>query len=248
MFNSSALGGKRCALCSVFDRRIANCSNSDVAFAAVDKINFKQKKIIQSKKKTIKSMKKIIKTVSVIFETSLFVLKSSVAEFSNSIMSDVLKRFDSLFVDLNKRQILSTFVVFSSFSFHRDETSTLIASLSFELIRINKNFAKFKKKMYSKVSAFAKKIVKVAKNVIQLSIAFDDLRKAMKMLKNRLLTMKKLMKSERVMTFSSKINSERKAFVSFAEIADERIVTIESDHENQKDKFIVRERSIISTN
>ena len=243
MFNFSAFESKRCALCSVFDRRMTNCSNSDVAFVAM-------KKIIQSKKKTIKSMKKIIKTVSVILEISFFALESSVAatEFLNSVMFNALKRLDFSFVDLNKRQIFSTFVVSFSFSFHRDETSSQIAFLSFELIRINRNFAQFKKKMFSKVSSFSKKIIKVAKNVIQLSIVFDDLRKAMKMLKNRLLTMKKLMKSERVMTFSSKINSERKAFVSFAEIVDERIVTIESDHENQKNKFIVRERSIISTN
>ena len=193
-------------------------------------------------------MKKIIKIVSVIFEISSFVSKSSVAEFSNSIMFDALKRFDSFFVDFSKRQIFSTFVVSSSFFFHRNETSTLIAFLFLELIRINRNFAKFKKKMYSKVSAFAKKIVKVAKNVIQFSIVFDDLKKAMRMLKNRLLTMKNLIKNERMMTLFSKINSEREAFVFFAEIADERIVTIESDHENQKDKFIVRERSIISTN
>ena len=102
--------------------------------------------------------------------------------------------------------------------------------------------------MFSKVFAFAKKIVKIATNVIQLSIVFDDLKKTMKVLKNRLLTMKKLIKNERMMTLFSKINSERKAFVSFAEIADEKIVTIENDHENQKDKFIVREKSIISIN
>ena len=242
MFNFSAFESKRCALCSVFDRRMTNCSNSDVAFVAM-------KKIIQSKKKTIKSMKKIVKIVSVILETSSSALESSVAatEFLNSVMSDALKRLDFLLVDLSKRQILSTFVVSSSFSFHRDETSTLIASLFLELIRINRDLAKFKKKMYSKVSALAKKIVKIAKNVTQLSIVFDDLRRAMKVLKDRLLTMKNLIRDERMMTLSSKINSERKAFVSFAEIADERVVTIESDHENQKDKFIVRERSIIST-
>ena len=197
----------------------------------------------------IKSIKKIIKTVFLIFEISFFASKSSVAatEFSNSMMSDALKRFDFFFVDFSKRQILSTFVVFSFFSFHKNDSSTLIAFLSFELIRINKKLAQFKKKMYSKISAFAKKIIKVATNVIQLSIVFDDLKKAMKMLKNRLLTMKKLMKNERMMTFFSKINSEREAFVSLTEIADERIITIESDHENQKDKFIVREKSIIST-
>ena len=90
--------------------------------------------------------------------------------------------------------------------------------------------------MYSNVSAFAKKIIKIAKNVTQLSIVFDDLKRAMRVLKNRLLTMKKLMKNEKMLTFFSKIDSERKAFVSFAEIADERIITIENDHENQKDK------------
>ena len=94
--------------------------------------------------------------------------------------------------------------------------------------------------MYSNVSALAKKIIKIAKNVIQLSIVFDDLKKAMKVLKNRLLTMKKLIKNERMMTFFSKINSERKAFVFFAEIADEKVITIESDHKNQKDKFFNR--------
>ena len=102
--------------------------------------------------------------------------------------------------------------------------------------------------MFSKVLSFAKKIIKFAKNVIQLSIVFDDLRKTMKVLKNRLLTTKKLIKNEKMMIFFSKINSERKAFVSFAKIVDERIVTIESDHENQKNKFIVREKSIISIN
>ena len=133
---------------------------------------------------------------------------------------------------------------FFSFSFHKDDSTFLIAFLFFELIRINRNLARFKKKMYSNVSAFAKKIVKIAKSVIQLSIVFDDLRKAMKMLKNRLLTMKKLIKNERMMTLFSEINSEKKAFVSFAEIADERIITIESDHENQKDKFFNRSRKI----
>ena len=58
----------------------------------------------------------------------------------------------------------------------------------------------------------------------------------------------KLIRDERVMTLFSKINSEREAFASRAEIADERVITIESDHENQKDKFIVREKSIISIN
>ena len=243
MFNFSVFENKRCALCSVFDRKMTNCSNSDVAFVAM-------KKIIQSKKKTIKSMKKIIKIVSVIFEIFFFVFENSVAaiEFLNSVIFDALKRFDFFFVDFNKRQIFSTFVVSFSFFFHKDETSTLIAFLFFELIRINRNLAKFKKKMYSKVSAFAKKIIKIAKNVIQFSIVFDDLKKAMKVLKNRLLTMKNLIKNERMMTLFSKINSEKRAFVSFAEIADEKIVTIENDHENQKNKFIVREKSIISIN
>ena len=243
MFNFSVLENKRCALCSVFDRRVTNCSNSDVVFVAM-------KKIIQSKKKTIKSMiksiKKIIKIVFLIFEISFFVFESFVtaSEFSNSVMSDVLKRFDFSFVDFNKRQILSTFVVFFFFSFHRNETSFQIAFLFFELIRINRNLAQFKKKMYSKVFSFAKKIIKVVKNVTQFSIVFDDLRKAMKMLKNRLLTTKKLIKSEKMMTLSSKINSVREAFVSFAEIVDERIITIENDHENQKDKFFHRSRKI----
>ena len=116
MFNFSALENKRCALCSVFDRKMTNCSNSDVAFVAM-------KKIIQSKKKTIKSMiksiKKIIKTVFLIFEIFFFAFENSVAasEFSNSMMFDALKRFDFSFVDFNKRQILSTFVVFSFFFF-----------------------------------------------------------------------------------------------------------------------------------
>ena len=71
----------------------------------------------------------------------------------------------------------------------------------------------------------------------------------MKMLKNRLLTMKKLIKDERVLTFFSEINSEREMFVFRVEIVDERIITIESDYENQKNKFFNRrERLIISTN
>ena len=190
-------------------------------------------------------MKKRVKTV-LIFEIFSLAFKSSVVaiRFSNSVMLNALKRFDSFFVDFNKRQIFSTFVVSSSFSFHKDDSSTLIAFLFFELIRINRKFAQFKKKMYSKVFAFTKKIVKIATNVIQFSIVFDDLKKAMKVLKNQLLTMKKLIKSERVMTLFSKINSEREAFVSFAEIADERVITIESDHENQKDKFFNRSRKI----
>ena len=190
-------------------------------------------------------MKKIIKIV-LIFETFSPVFENSVAaiEFSNLVTSEALKRFDSSFVDLNKRQALSSFVVSFSFSFHRNETSSQIASLFLELIRINRNLAQFKKKMHSKISDLAKKIVKIATNVIQLSIVFDDLRRAMKMLKNRLLTMKKLIKSERMMIFSSKINSEKKAFVSFAEIADEKVFTIESDHENQKNKFFNRSRKI----
>ena len=190
-------------------------------------------------------MKKIIKTV-LIFETFSLVFESSVAaiEFSNLVMFDALKRFDFSFVDFNKRQVFSFFVVFFLFSFHRNETSSQIASLFLELIRINRNLAQFKKKMHSKVFDLAKKIVKIATNVIQLSIAFDDLRKTMKMLKNRLLTMKKLIKNERMMTLFSKINSERKAFVSFAEIADERVFTIESDHENQKNKLFNRSRKI----
>ena len=194
-----------------------------------------------------KSMKKIVKTVFLIFETFSLVFESFVAltEFSNFVMSDALKRFDFSFVNFSsKRQILSFFVVFFSLSFHRDESSFLIASLSFELIRINKEFAHFKKKMFSKFPAFEKKVVKIATNVIQLSIVFDDLRKTMKVLKNQLLTMKKLIKNERMLTFFSEINSERKAFASFAEIADKRVITIESDHENQKDKFFNRSRKI----
>ena len=241
MFNFSVFENKRCALCSVFDRKMTNCSNSEIAFAAM-------KKIIQSKKKTIKSMKKIIKIISLIFETFFFANFVAATEFLNFVMFDALKRFDFFFVDFNKRQILSTFVVSFSFFFHKDDSTFLIAFLSFELIRINRNLARFKEKMYSNVFAFAKKIVKIAKNVIQFSIVFDDLRKTMKVLKNRLLTMKKLMKNEKMLTFFSKIDSERKAFVSFAEIADEKIITIENDYENQKDKFIVCERSIILIN
>ena len=56
--------------------------------------------------------------------------------------------------------------------------------------------------------------------------------------------MKKLIKSDRMMTLFSKINSEREAFVFFAEIADEKVITIESDHENQKDRFFNRSRKI----
>ena len=191
-------------------------------------------------------MKKIIKIVSLIFEILSLVFENSVAvtEFSNFVMSDALKRFDFSFVNFSKRQILSSFVVFSFLFFHRNDSASLIAFLSFESIRINRNLAQFKKNMYSKVFVFAKKIVKIAINVIQLSIVFDDLKKAIKMLKNRLLTMKKLIKSEKVMTFFSKINSERKTFVSFSEIADERVITIENDHENQKNKFFNRSRKI----
>ena len=128
------------------------------------------------------------------------------------------------------------------------DSTSLIASLFFELIRINRELAHFKEKMYSNLFAFEKKIVKIAENVTQLSIVFENLRKTIRVLKNRLLTMKKLIKNERMLTLFSKINSERKAFVFRAEIADERIITIESDHENQKDKFIVREKSILSIN
>ena len=192
-------------------------------------------------------MKKKVKIVFLIFETSFFASKDFVVltEFSNSTMFDALKRSDFFFVDFSsKRQILSLFVVFSLLSFHRNESSFLIAFLSFELIRINRKLAHFKEKMYSNLSAFEKKITKIATNVIQFSIVFDDLRKAMKVLKNRLLTMKKLIKDKRVLTFSSEINSEREAFAFFAEIANERIITIESDHENQKNKFFNCSRKI----
>ena len=181
-------------------------------------------------------MKKIVKIVFLIFETFSLVFESFVVEFSNSIMFNALKRFDSFFVDFSKRQIFSSFVVSSFLSFHRDESSSLIVFLFFELIRINREFAQFKKEMFSKVFAFAKKIVKIATNVIQFSIVFDDLKRIMKVLKNRLLTMKKLIKKERVFVLFFEIDSERKVFVFCAEIADERIVTIESNHEDQKDK------------
>ena len=163
MFNFFVFENKRCALCSVFDRRIANCSNSDVAFAAVDKISLKQKKIIQSKKKTIKSMtksmKKIVKTVFLIFETFSPAFESFVAatEFSNSIMFNALKRFDFFFVDFSKRQIFSFFVVSFSFSFHQNDSSFLIAFLFFELIRINRKLAQFKKKCFRKFLSSRKK-------------------------------------------------------------------------------------------
>ena len=230
-------------MCALFCVR----SKSDELFELWDRFRCDEKDH-SIKKKTIKSMKKIIKTVSLIFETFFFASLVAATEFLNSVMFDALKRFDFSFVDFSKRQILSTFVVFSFLSFHRNDSTSLIAFLFFELIRINRNFARFKEKMYSNVFAFAKKIIKIAKNVIQLSIVFNDLRKAMKMLKNRLLTMKKLMKSERMLIFFSKIDSKKKAFVSFAEIADERIITIENNHENQKNKFIVREKSIILIN
>ena len=58
--------------------------------------------------------------------------------------------------------------------------------------------------------------------------------------------MKKLIKNKRLITFFSKINSERKAFASFVEIADKRIITIENNYENQKDKFFNRSRKINS--
>ena len=138
-------------------------------FRSLDKISLKKKKIKnQIKKKIIISMKKIIKTVSLISKTFSFVSKNFVAviEFSNLVMFDALKRFDFFFVDLNKRQIFSFFVVFFFLSFHRDESSFLIAFFFLELIRINREFAQFKKKMISKVFAFAKKIIKIATNVI----------------------------------------------------------------------------------
>ena len=239
MFNFSAFEDKRCALCSVFDRKVTNCSNSDVAFVAM-------KKIIQSKKKNDQIDEKNNQNCFFDFRNFFFAFENSVVatEFLNFVMSNALKRFDFFFVDFSKRQILSTFVVFSFFSFYKNDSSTLIAFLFFELIRINRNFAQFKKKMFSKVFSFAKKIIKIAKNVTQLSIVFDDLKKTMKVLKNRLLTMKKLTKNEKVMSLFSKINSERKTFVSFAEIADEKVITIESDHENQKNKFFNRSRKI----
>ena len=185
-------------------------------------------------------MKKIVKIVSLISEILSLVSKNFVAviEFSNSMMFNALKRFDFSFVDFNnKRQIFSSFVVFSFLSFHKNESSFLIASLFFELIQINSEFAHFKMKMFSKFSAFEKKVIKIATNVIQLSIVFDDLKKAMKMLKNRLLTMKKLIRDKKVLIFFSEIKSERKVFISFVEIADKRVITIESNHENQKNKW-----------
>ena len=182
-------------------------------------------------------MKKIVKIV-LIFEILSFAFENSVAaiEFSNLVMFDALKRFDFSFVDLNKRQILSSFVVFFSFF---SSKRNIVSNCVF-VSRVDSHSQKFRtiqKKMHSKVSDLAKKIIKITTNVTQLSIVFDDLKKAMKMLKNRLLTMKKLIRSEKMMILFSKINSERKAFVFFAEIADEKIITIESDHENQKDKF-----------
>ena len=138
-----------------------------------------------------------------IFEILSFVFESFVAviEFSNFVMFDALKRFDFFFVDFEKRQIISFFVVFFSFFFHRNESSSLIAFLFFELIRINKEFAHFKEKMYSNFFVFEKKITKIATNVTQFSIVFDDLKRAIKVLKSRLLTMKKLIKNEKVLTF-----------------------------------------------
>ena len=208
-------------------------------FRSFDKISFKKKKISsQFKKKITISIKQIIKIVSLIFETFSLVFENSIAvtEFSNLVMFDALKRSDFFFVDFEKRQIFSSFVVFSFLFFHRNKSSFLIAFFFFELIRINRKFAHFKEKMYSNFSVFEKKIAKIATNVTQFSIVFDDLKRAMKMLKDRLLTTKKLIKDERMLTLFSEIKSERKVFVFRAEIADERIVTIESDHENQKDK------------
>ena len=73
-------------------------------------------------------MKKIIKIVFLIFEILSLVFESSVAliEFSNFVIFDALKRFDSLFVNFKKRQILSFFVV-SFFSFYNDKSLSLIA-------------------------------------------------------------------------------------------------------------------------
>ena len=178
-------------------------------------------------------MKKIIKTVSLIFEIFSFVSKNSVAviEFSNFVMFNALKRFDFSFVNFSKRQIFSSFVVSFFFFFYKNESSFLIVFFSFELIRINRKFAQFKKKMFSKVSAFAKKIFKIATNVTQFSIVFDDLRKAIKVLKNRLLMIKKLIK-KKVFALFFEIDSERKMFIFRAEIADKKVITIESNHEN----------------
>ena len=106
----------------------------------------------QIKKKIISSMKKIVKIVFLIFETFSLASKSFVAliEFSNFVMSDALKRLDSLFVNFNKRQILSFFVAFFFLFFHRDKSASLIAFLFFELIRINRKLAQFKKKCFRK--------------------------------------------------------------------------------------------------
>ena len=139
---------------------------------------------------------------------------------------------------ISKNDKLFRLSLFFSLIFHRDESSFLIASLFFELIRINREFAHFKEKMISKFSAFEKKLIKIATNVIQLSIVFDELKKAIKVLKNCLLTMKKLIKNERMFVLLSEINSERKMFVFRAKIVDERIVTIENNHENQKSKSL----------
>ena len=84
-----------------------------------DKISLKKKKISnQFKKKIIISMKKIVKIV-LIFEIFSFAFENFVAaiEFSNFVMFNALKRFDFSFVDFNKRQIFSSFVVFFFFFF-----------------------------------------------------------------------------------------------------------------------------------
>ena len=106
-------------------------------------------------------MKKIVKTVSLILEFFFLAFESFVAatEFSNSVMFNALKRLDFSFVDFSsKRQIFSRFVVSSFLFFHRDESSSLIAFLFFELIRINRKSAHFKEKMYLNFSAFEKKL------------------------------------------------------------------------------------------
>ena len=83
-----------------------------------DKISLKKKINSQFKKKTIISMKKIIKIV-LIFETFSLVFESFVTaiEFSNFVMSDALKSFDFSFVNFNKRQVFSFFVVSFFFLF-----------------------------------------------------------------------------------------------------------------------------------
>ena len=211
-----------------------------------DKTSPKKKKTSsQPKKKATIPVKKVAKTV-LVPETPSPAPESPVAAVGSSdpVMSDALKRPGSPLVGPSKRQALPPLVASSPPSFHRDETSSQIASLSLELIRTNRDLAQFKEEMHSEVPDLAKKVAKVAANATQLSAAFDDLRRAMGVLKDRLLAVKKLIRGGRVVAPSPEIGSGRGAFAPLAEAAGGRVPTVESDHEDQEGKFFNRPREI----